>query len=442
MSGKELDPTALERLAERRLGLNLTRGGTAQALARHAGRLGAGLSRLLERAEAGPESSEFQALVEAVTVQHSWLFRDRQQLELAIAGLRSGAQVWVPATARGEDAYSIAILSDAVGRPASVLGTDICAAALEHARRARYDAWATREVPPSHAGALRWEPTGGQIVERIRGLVRFELHNLLDPPRRSPAPDGKWDLILCRNVLIYLTREHAQRVVARLRDALATGGMLALGASDILAELPPGLAPVVHEGRVFFRRLGEGTPPDPTPCLHVPPAHARSAVTSDPRRSGRAAPSRAQGTVVPRVAAPAGASAPAGAPRSGEGGDAAAGREPGGAVAGDLAARQQEAEAAHRQLFEGIERYLAGDLPAAVKELRAALFHLPGCWPAAYYLALTHDALGRFDEARRLYAEVCSAIDRGTSASILPGHDFSFLEQDVAAVARRRARES
>jgi chemotaxis protein methyltransferase CheR len=122
---------------------------------------------------------------------------------------------------------------------------------------------------------LRWEPTGGQIVERIRGLVRFELHNLLDPPRRSPAPDGKWDLILCRNVLIYLTREHAQRVVARLRDALATGGMLALGASDILAELPPGLAPVVHEGRVFFRRLARG---------HLPTR--RRVCTSHPRTLG------------------------------------------------------------------------------------------------------------------------------------------------------------
>jgi tetratricopeptide (TPR) repeat protein len=152
-------------------------------------------------------------------------------------------------------------------------------------------------------------------------------------------------------------------------------------------------------------------------------------VTSDPRLSGLAAPSLAQGTVVPPRRCAGGSIRAGGRAAFGRGGrDAAAGREPGGAVAGDLAARQQEAEAAHRQLFEGIERYLAGDLPAAVKELRAALFHLPGCWPAAYYLALTHDALGRFDEARRLYAEVLQrhrsghlGVDPSRPRLLLPG---------------------
>ncbi len=415
--------TVLNRIAEERIGINLARGGAAQAIARYADQQASGPADLAPTAGQDVASAAFQALVRAVTVQHSWLLRDLQQLEVATASLRPGARVWVPACAKGEDPYSIALLMEAAGRPVEVLGTDICADALESARRAVYDSWATREVPQAHAPYLEGPEGRRAVTERVRRRVRFELHNLLDPPVRSPAPDGKWDLILCRNVLIYFSAHHSRRVIAALRDALAVGGALVLGASDILAELPPGLEPVVTNGRLTFRRTGAGAAAQPRAPSTVPrtlPRTLPSPPAPSPGRASTGSAARAR-AVPPDPLEVTGTGDP--------------GEPPGDAAEAD----PSDASAAIGHMLEGIACHLAGELKTAAKELRTALYLMPRLWPASYYLALTYDGLGRCDEARREYEQVHRAIEARVRLPVIPGQDFSFLERDVAEIARRRA---
>jgi chemotaxis methyl-accepting protein methylase len=162
----------LSRLVEQRLGVNLGRAGLDEALRRFAERsIGtgpwlAGDDRL--------ESAGVQALVEAVTVQHSWLFRDQQQLEAACSLLRHGegsrppSCVWVTACATGEEAYSLLAICERNGTPIDLLGTDVNAAALTTAQRARYLPASTRAVPACYQSALVGAGSEQQIAPHLR----------------------------------------------------------------------------------------------------------------------------------------------------------------------------------------------------------------------------------------------------------------------------------
>lgn len=389
----------LARLVADRLGLDLDRGGIAEALASYA-------EHAPDEIPAEGDAPAFQRLVDAVTVQHSWLFRDAQQLDAACAVLRdvrpAGAarRIWVPACATGEDVWSIAAIVDAMGLTLEVLGTDVSAAAVEAARRARYGPFAVREVPAAHAGMLTGAGADRAITPRLRAHASFAIHNLLDPPPRSSAPDGLWDLIVCRNVLIYFARPHAARALAQLASALAPQGALVLGASDILTEAPADLTPREIGGRVIFQRL----PP-------APPAPAASTRPPPPPRPSPPPAILPAPPPPPRSPRPAIASAPDG-----------------------------DVDQAVTLLHDGIARHLGGDLEGAVQRLRAALYLLPDLWPASYYLGLTYEALGCAGEARRSFAEAGRAVDAGAPLPAGSGPDLAFAARDIADLARRRAR--
>ena len=408
----------LTRLAQHRLGINLSRAGLAGALERFAERTTchAGVEEAAEDYEL--RSDAFQALVDAVTVQHSWLFRDRQQLEAACSMLTESAgtgtqRVWVPACATGEEVYSLAALTDSLHLSVELLGTDVNASAVEYARRARYGRASTRHLPPEFEHMLASDGALHRVVEHLRGRARFEVHNLLDAPPRSSSHSGKWDLIVCRNVLIYFTQEHATRVLTSLQDALAPGGTLVLGASDILTELPPGLTAHQVGGRLVFRR-NEGAASGGLPHW-TPPLERVS--TPLPQTPPRSAPLPGRVPAIPPMD------------------PASLDVQPDPDEAGD-----EDLETAVSHLLEGIERHLAGDLHGAVKELRASLFLAPRLWPASYYLALTYEGLGRVSDARRAYAEVTDRIDADEPLPDVGGHDFAFLRRDIAAIARHRCR--
>jgi hypothetical protein len=85
-------------------------------------------------------------------------------------------------------------------------------------------------------------------------MVTFAHHNLLDPVPLTAA-GGLWDVILCRNVLIYFTREAAQKTLGTLSRALAPGGHLLLGASEVVVDVPRGLEARYVENRLAFARV-------------------------------------------------------------------------------------------------------------------------------------------------------------------------------------------
>ncbi|MFC4169438.1 CheR family methyltransferase [Teichococcus aestuarii] len=200
-------------------------------------------------AEAGPgrlpspemDDPFWARLIDAVTVQETRLFRTpKQWLGLAarvlpgLAGLGRPAQLLSAGCATGEEAWTLAVLAAGAGLPARVLGLDLCRPALERAASGLFPPGPPdplRDVPPPYRRFFTVSAEGVQARPGPYVSVRVARANLLDLPGAGPS----FDVILCRNVLIYLTSEARERVLRRLLARLAPGGALLLGATD----LPP-----------------------------------------------------------------------------------------------------------------------------------------------------------------------------------------------------------
>ena len=149
-------------------------------------------------------------------------------------------RVWVAACASGEEAYTLAMLASEAFAPAPPAGLDSRDRHLRErpstrARRGRYGGRSLRALDARDARALlrpAEDGVGGRPGAAGR-LVEFRRHNLVLDPAPPPG-DGPFDLIACRNVLIYFDGETVERVIASLERALAPDGMLVLGAADRL----------------------------------------------------------------------------------------------------------------------------------------------------------------------------------------------------------------
>jgi chemotaxis protein methyltransferase CheR len=429
----------LSDLVERITGLALDRGGVHKALDRFVtDRMQLLDVRRLEdytALAADPAGAEQQLLIEAITVQHTWFYRDAEQLK-TIEGLLAAARpgplsVWVAGCATGEEAYTLAIIGRRIGRELSVLATDVNQTALEIARRGAYSAAAVRDVPEIEK---RWLPliNGSHVVDpTLRRHVTFVRHNLVEPP--PIAPRGGWDLIVCRNVLIYFSPTAAIRLLERFARAVREGGSLVVGASEVVFEPPPGLELVSSANRLVLRRPMRSYPPI-LPRTPTAPKRATTETSEPPppprKRAQDAAPAietlptvREEDLVTGLLRGHALL----------ERGDIAAAIP----VYAELAVRfPVEAEV---RLFLGIAHHAHREFDAAVKELRACLCLAPSLWPAGFYLARTYEELGRRAEALQQYDLI--AVDdlgivrmKSKSATM---NEMNALRGDYRDAARR-----
>jgi chemotaxis protein methyltransferase CheR len=226
-----------------------------------------GPASYLERVARDPEA--LADLVNELTVGETYFFREKAQFDYIRAEVlpdlrrrREGSvpiRAWSAGCASGEEAYSLAILfeEEGFGNQTYLLGTDIAGAALTKARRGRYNSWSLRGE--GAAGAERHlQRHGAEVIvpEIFRRRVRFEFLNLAQDGYPS-ATSGVWemDLILCRNVLIYVDRDTIRGVARRLYETLAPGGWLFTASSDppLTCEAP--FEAVTTPAGVFYRRL-------------------------------------------------------------------------------------------------------------------------------------------------------------------------------------------
>ncbi len=234
------------------------------------------LLRRLEKRKAtlGIDSAEaYQEFIrrqpeELHTLQHLFLvslssfFRDRESfaaLREALAGLLAARpeseplRVWVPACASGEEAYTLAILLRELDarRPLEIIGTDLNPEALALAEAGRYRQTAFRETEPDILG--RYFIPHGQhhaVSADIRACVRFEQRDVL-----TGAPPGEFDLVSCRNLLIYMKSHLQDRLVKDFHHALRAQGLLFIGQSESLSFVGNSLFVAVdHFHRLFRRR--------------------------------------------------------------------------------------------------------------------------------------------------------------------------------------------
>lgn len=209
----------------------------------------------------------FARLCDEVTVQESFFFREGRTQDQVRAALdrhdrRRPLKVWSAGCAAGEEAYTLAAVVSGAGlaSSASILATDLSGAAVAAADRATYGRWSLRGVDEATIGRLFTRTRGGwQVREHLRSLVTVDRHNLLDDP---PALPGGFDLVLCRNVLIYLAPDAVARVGQRLAAALAPGGWLLTSASDPMLDHVHELEAVDTGHGIAYRRrtTREGVP--------------------------------------------------------------------------------------------------------------------------------------------------------------------------------------
>ena len=193
----------------------------------------------------GREPSLATQVVEALLNNETYFFRDRVPFDLlAQAALPKLAQrrqhtkrlhIWSAGCSTGQEVYSLAMLfaEDPVkwaGWTIDILGSDVSERAVHRAREGVYSQFEVQRGLGINQ-MIRWfEETdnGWRAIEPLRRMVRFQVQNLLEP---APHP-AKFDIVLCRNVLLYLNAERRAQVFDRIADAMAPDGSLMLGAGE------------------------------------------------------------------------------------------------------------------------------------------------------------------------------------------------------------------
>lgn len=256
----------------------------------------------LEQGHAAP----LEYLISGVTVGESYFFRDSEQIELLrrellpqmISAKRAACdlslRVWSAGCSHGQEIYTIALLlleliPDIEKWRIHLLGTDINSDAVARAMRGRYSEWSFRATPA--AVCERWFAPAGhehEIHPAIRSMVRFAYLNLtVDAYPSILSETNAMDLILCRNVFIYLDRRAVRRCMAQYAHCLIDQGVLMLGASDPIDYKHAELRLVQNESAGYFRKFSPATNAVPafvqaaTPPLLQAPIFANIAVSRE-----------------------------------------------------------------------------------------------------------------------------------------------------------------
>jgi chemotaxis protein methyltransferase CheR len=222
--------------------------------------------RLLERAD----DAEWTALAPLLTVPETYFFRMPEHFEaLALDALpavlernkaRRSLRLLSAGCASGEEAYSLRILlyerfPQLAGWRVQIVGVDLSEAALERARAGEYNAWSLRATSEVRRRA-NFTAAGKlfRLRPEVRVDVEFRRENLLAP---APADEAPYDIIFCRNVLIYFSEQAIREAVSRLMARLAPQGYLFLGPAESLRGYSRDFS-LCHRHDSFFYRLKPG----------------------------------------------------------------------------------------------------------------------------------------------------------------------------------------
>jgi chemotaxis protein methyltransferase WspC len=294
-------------LLQRETGLDLSESAADRALAERLALLGQDDADAYLRS-IGPD--ELKALIELVVVPESWMFRDAEAFaavsrfvreRLAVAPARLVRILSIPC-AGGEEPYSIAMaLQDAGVAPGATLieAVDLSEVALERARLGRYTKNAFR------GGDLRFrdryftqDGAEYQIKQSLREQVSFSRGNLLAVDTVANA--GRYDIIFCRNLLIYFDDATTANAIAKLRLLLSDDGLLFAGYAEVPAFCSNGFTPLRVPGAFALQKTGQAVThiEDPAPARPARPLKARA-----PAQAPRATPGPAPDKPAPAPAA-------------------------------------------------------------------------------------------------------------------------------------------
>ncbi len=212
------------------------------------------------------DSREQEQLLTALSIHVSQFFRNESVFKVLEKTIvpelldfsrrnKSKFRIWSVGCANGEEPYSLALICQALQRRGdllSIVGTDLSPEALTRAKRGIF--------PPERVQCVSDEMLDGffckinqqyQLNEQVRGQVQFFRHDIL-----SDQAFYRANLILCRNLLIYFSREQQQMIMETLADALLPGGYLVLGRAETMALACRKLFVCVDPAERIYRRVG------------------------------------------------------------------------------------------------------------------------------------------------------------------------------------------
>lgn len=210
-----------------------------------------------------PAGEEMTRLLEVLLVHETYFFRELHSLEVAVDHVvapvvrREGrARVWSAACATGEEPVSLAVLlaDRRLLDACEIVASDVSATVLERARQGRYRSRALRT--DGRALAERWlERSGDDIVVPPRLLAAIDLRQVNLCDREQVAALGRFDLIVCRHVLIYFSEPTIVSVVASLAEQLREGGAVLVGVSESLSRFSTRVVGEELAGAFLYRRV-------------------------------------------------------------------------------------------------------------------------------------------------------------------------------------------
>ncbi len=209
------------------------------------------LSELVNRTLSPVERQLRAAVIDAMTTNETLWFRDdypfkllKRQLLPDLADRKTPVKIWSAASSSGQEPYSIAMSvleyqqtnPLAFPRGVEVIGTDISTTMLEHCKQGQYDSLALARGLSAERKTKFFEPGDNgmlKVKEQVRKMVSFRPLNLLN----SYSLMGRFDIVFCRNVLIYFSPEIKAQIIGQIHGTLNNAGYLFLGASESLSGL-------------------------------------------------------------------------------------------------------------------------------------------------------------------------------------------------------------
>jgi chemotaxis methyl-accepting protein methylase len=235
--------------------------------------------RVLDRA-LRLDAEVVSALSQAISVGETHFFRQLEHFRFVLTTVLPAwrsehdrpFRVWSAGCATGEEAYSLAacLLDNPTalgGAPFEVLGTDLVERNIAAAHRAVYGGWALRGAAPALFNPFKTMTANRlEVRDEVRARVNFAVHNLLETP-----PAGPFDLIFCRNVLIYFSPESARAVCANLCSRMSSSGVMVSAAMDIVVPPVDIVRIATPELQVLVRRGSPLAPASHKPAAAVGP---------------------------------------------------------------------------------------------------------------------------------------------------------------------------
>jgi chemotaxis protein methyltransferase CheR len=206
-------------------------------------------------------ATEFTALVDALVVTETYFFREAAPLrtvvdEFLVPAARRGERprVWSAACASGDEPLTLAMMLDEAGilRATQIVASDLSLRAHRRAREHGFGPRSLRSLPPLARRWLRIEGDRAHVESRLFDSIDWRQVNLMETGQVGSL--GTFDVIVCRNVLIYFSDDTIQSVVRSLAGQFRPGGRLLVGASESLMRFGTLLECEERAGTFLYRR--------------------------------------------------------------------------------------------------------------------------------------------------------------------------------------------